>query len=61
MTTKKPFNDATDHMSKIEGAPMHNPYMNGLPLGIRIIIIGYVLIGFTAITALCGIVLALFD
>ena len=59
MTTKKPFNDGKDHMSKIEGAPMHNPYMNGLPLGIRII--GYVLIGFTAITALCGIVLALFD
>ncbi|MGM0854787.1 MAG: hypothetical protein ACQEWI_19615 [Bacillota bacterium] len=56
---EKPFNDVTDHMSKIEGAPMTKPEMGSLPLGIRII--GYVIIGFTAITSLCVIVLGFLD
>lgn len=29
---KKPFNDAIDHMSKIEGGPLNSPDMNGMPL-----------------------------
>lgn len=51
---KEPFNDVTDHMSKIKGAPLSKPKMGSLPLGIRII--GYVIIGFTAIGCLLGII-----
>ena len=54
---KEPFNDVTDHMSKIEGAPMSKPEMSSLPLGIRII--GYVMIGFTVLASLLFIILVL--
>ncbi|MDT9026982.1 MULTISPECIES: hypothetical protein [Rossellomorea] len=56
---KKPFNDVTDHMSKIEGAPMSKPETGSLPLGIRII--GYVIIGFIALTSLFVIVFGFLD
>ncbi|WGG46926.1 hypothetical protein [Rossellomorea sp. DA94] len=56
---KEPFNDVTDHMSKIEGAPMNQPGKESLPLGIRII--GYVIIGFTGLTTLFVFILGLFD
>ncbi|WP_282137046.1 hypothetical protein [Rossellomorea aquimaris] len=56
---KKPFNDVTDHMSKIEVAPMSKPENGSLPLGIRII--GYVIIGFTALTSLFVIVFGFLD
>ncbi|MFC7785023.1 MULTISPECIES: hypothetical protein [Rossellomorea] len=56
---KKPFNDVTDHLSKIEGASMSKPEMGSLPLGIRII--GYVIIGFTALTSLFVIVFGFLD
>jgi hypothetical protein len=56
---KEPFNDVTDHMSKIEGAPMNKPEMGSLPIGIRII--GYVIIGFTALMSLFAIIFGLFD
>ncbi|WP_201716085.1 hypothetical protein [Rossellomorea arthrocnemi] len=56
---KEPFNDVTEHMSKIEGAPMIKPEMGSLPLGIRII--GYVIIGFTALMFLFSIVFGFFD
>lgn len=57
--SKKPFNDVTDHMSRIEGAPMSKPEMGSLPLGIRII--GYVIIGFTALTSLFAIIFGFLD
>ncbi|MBW3110540.1 hypothetical protein KYJ26_01610 [Bacillus sp. MCCB 382] len=60
MTNRKElFNDVIDHMSKIEGAPMSKPEMSSLPLGIRII--GYALIGFTALASLLFIILTLLD
>ncbi|MCA1060733.1 hypothetical protein LCL96_17485 [Rossellomorea aquimaris] len=55
--SKEPFNDVTDHMSKIEGAPMNKPELGSLPLGIRII--GYVLFGFMGIGAICVLILTI--
>jgi hypothetical protein len=56
---KEPFNDVTDHMSKIEGAPMNQPGKESLPLGIRII--GYVFIGFTGLMSLFVLIFGLLD
>ncbi|UFU00311.1 hypothetical protein KO561_04995 [Radiobacillus kanasensis] len=53
----KPFNDAMDHMQKIEGVP--NNSGGRLPLGIRFI--GYFLVGGIALIILFGLVASLLD
>lgn len=58
MSEKKPFNDATDHLTKIEGYPV-NVEMKKLPKPLRYF--GYFVFGFFAISILFIIIMNLFN
>ncbi|WP_070121276.1 hypothetical protein [Bacillus marinisedimentorum] len=59
MGQKNSFNDATGHLTKIEGYPSSRPAMKSLPLGIRII--GYFMYGFLGISAVITVLLKLLN
>jgi hypothetical protein len=58
MTEKKPFNDAVDHLTKIEGCPS-NVEMKKLPKLLRYF--GYFVFGFFSISILFIIIMNLFN
>jgi hypothetical protein len=58
MSEKKPFNDAVDHLTKIEGYPA-NVEMKKLPKPLRYF--GYFVFGFFSISILFIIIMNLFN
>lgn len=57
--TNEPFNDAVDHLTKVEGYPTSRTNFSQLPKGIRFI--GYFFLGLIVLTFLLGVISILVD
>ncbi|TCP31268.1 hypothetical protein EV207_103152 [Scopulibacillus darangshiensis] len=51
---KKPFNDAMEHLTKIDGYPTEHSSLNKLPKPIRYL--GYFFIGFTLVAFIMALI-----
>lgn len=57
--TNEPFNDAVDHLTKVEGYPTSRTRFSQLPKGIRYI--GYFFLGLVVLSFLLGFISTLLD